>query len=111
MDLVNEMLQHFFGDREIGDYAFLQRPDSGDITRGTPEHGFCLCADRGDAFGTSGSTVLANCDDGWFVEDNTLAAHVDQGVCSSQIYREVIGKYTQKASEHGGANSWLTQKT
>ena len=87
MHLVDKVLQHLLGHREVGDHAFLHRADGGDIGRRAAEHLFRLLADGRYRFRTSRSAVLADRDDRGFVEHDALVACIDQGVGGTQIDR------------------------
>ncbi len=97
--LVDEVLQHLLGDREVGDDAFLQRADGGDVVRRAAEHLLGFFADRGHRFCAAGTAVLANGDHGWFVQHDALAAGIDQGVGGAQVDGQVVREHTANASK------------
>jgi hypothetical protein len=48
--------------------------------------------DGGDALRAAGAAVLADGDHRGFVEDDALAAHIDEGVGRAQVDRQVVGE-------------------
>ena len=50
MHFLDEMLDHFLGDVEIGDNAIAHRPDRFDIARRLAQHQFGFRPDRLDVF-------------------------------------------------------------
>ena len=51
MDFADEVTKHRFCDVEIGNDAVFHGTNGNDITRRTPEHFFCVSADRFDLIG------------------------------------------------------------
>src|SRR5215470_9235782 len=96
MHLGDEVMQHLFGDVEVGDDAVLERPDGDDVARRSTEHRLRLVSD-----GQNGVVGLMDRDDRGFVEHDPFAADVHQGVRSSEIHREVIREHPgQQVVEH-----------
>ncbi len=107
MHLVDEVLQHFFADAEVGDDAILHRADGVDVARGTAQHALGLGADSHDAFLIA---VAANGDHRRLVQDDAAIAHVNKGIGSAQVDRQIAGKHATQFLEHWrralGANAW-----
>ena len=80
MHLVNEVLEHLLGDREVSDYPILQGPDRLDVSGGSTQHALGRISHRGDALDLTGATFLTDRDDRRLVEHDALAAGVDQSV-------------------------------
>ena len=73
--LLDEVVQHLFGDFEVGDDAVLHGLDGHDVAGRAAQHLLGFFADR---FHLAG--VFVDGDDGGLVDDDALAARVDQGV-------------------------------
>ena len=73
--LLNEVVQHFLGDLEVGDDAVLHRLDGDDIAGSAAKHLLGLFANRLHFAG-----IFVDGDDGGLVDDDAFAARVDQGV-------------------------------
>jgi hypothetical protein len=73
--LLNEVVQHLFGDFEIGNHAIFHRLDGDDIAGGAAKHLLGLFANRLDLAG-----ILVDGDDRRLIDDNAFAARVHQGV-------------------------------
>ena len=86
MNLVDEVLQHFFGVREIGDDAVLHRPHGGDVPRGPSEHLLCLRTDREHDF-LAAAWLALHSDDRGFVEDDSPRLDVNQGIGGAKVDR------------------------
>jgi hypothetical protein len=100
MDHLDELLEHLLGHREVGDDAVLHRPDGFDVARHLAEHRLGFGADRLDGLLAVGAAFVADGDDGRLVEDDPLAAHVDQRVGGAEVDREVRREIATKGSEH-----------
>ena len=98
--LVNEVLQHLFGHREVGDHTVLQWPDGLDVARRTSKHALRGLADRRDALAAPVPVSLTDGDDGWLVQYDPGAARIDECVGGAEIDREIIGEQTPKTLEH-----------
>jgi hypothetical protein len=93
---VDEVLQHLFRDGEIGDDAVFQWPDGGDVARRAAQHELGLGTDRGNALRAAGTPVLADGDHRRFVQDDPLAADVDQRVGRAEIDGEIVGEQAKE---------------
>ncbi len=89
MDLADEVLDHFFGDFEVGDNAVAQGSDRVDVAGCAPEHQFRVFADGEHLLA---ALVLDESDDRRLVEDDAPAADVDQRVGGSEVDRHVGGQ-------------------
>ena len=90
MYFLNEVPEHLLSYIEISDNTVLQRSDGRDVAWGSAEHAFCVYANRFNRF----STVLmsTNCNDGRFIQNNTLPTHVNERIRCTQVNREIPGK-------------------
>lgn len=98
VDLVDEVLQHLLADAEIRDHAVFHRTDGGDVARGTAEHALGLGAHGDDALLAA---MAANGDHGRFVQDDAALAHINKGIGSTQVDRQIAGKHATQFFEHG----------
>ena len=97
-----KVLQHLLGDREVGDNAVFQGADRGDVAWRAAQHVLGFGAHSfDDPAATAG--IFANRYHRRFVEDDAVAARVDEGIGGAKVDRQVIGKITQDVLEHGGA--------
>src|SRR5580698_8130326 len=99
MNLVDEVLEHLLRVGEVGDDAILHRAHGVDVPRGATEHALGFRANGHNDLATARGLIL-NGDDRGFVEYDALVAHVDQGICSTQVDRQITGKVTAKTFEH-----------
>ena len=90
--LLDEEPQHLLGRVEVGDHAVLERPDRGDVVRGAADHPLGLVADRQDLAG-----ARVQRDDARLVEQDALAAHVDERVGGPEVDGHVA---TDEAVRH-----------
>ena len=87
MHFAYEVLQHFFGNGEVGYDAVFQGADGFDVARRTAQHAFGFKADRGDGLGAAGVATTTDGDYRGFVQDNALAAYINQRIGRAQIDR------------------------
>src|SRR5450631_970150 len=92
--LLDKVIQHLFGDLEVGDNAVLHRLDGDDVARRTAQHLFRLFADRLYLTG-----VLVDRNDRGFVDNNALAPCVDEGVGRPQIDRKIAGEHAKQRAQ------------
>jgi hypothetical protein len=76
------------------------KSDGLDVARHLAEHRLGFGADRLDGLLAVGAAFVADGDDGRLVEDDPLAAHVDQRVGGAEVDREVRREIATKGSEH-----------
>jgi hypothetical protein len=88
----DELLEHLFGDGEVGDHAILHRADRLDIAGHLAQHLLGFLADRLDRLLAVRAAFLADRDHRWFVQHDAEAAHVDQGVRGAQVDGQVVRK-------------------
>jgi hypothetical protein len=100
MDHLDELLEHLLGDREVGDDAVLHGPDGFDVAGHLAQHGLGFGADGLDGLLAVGAAFMADGDDGRLVENDALAAHVDQRVRSAKVNGQVRREIATKGSEH-----------
>ncbi|MCY1424184.1 hypothetical protein D9M71_399210 [compost metagenome] len=98
MNLVDEVLQHLFADAEVGDHAVLHRTNGGNVARGTTEHALGFGTDGHHAFLAA---VTADGDHRRFVQDDAALAHINEGIGSAQVDRQITGKHATQFFEHG----------
>src|SRR5690606_24470774 len=106
MHHADELLEHLLGDREVGNDAILHGPNGLDVAWHAAQHHFGLVAYCLDALLAIGTTFMANGDHGWLIEDDAFAAHVNQRVSGTQVYRQVAGKITAQETKHGKLINW-----
>jgi hypothetical protein len=99
MHLLDEVLQHLLGDREVRYHAVLQRADGRDVARRAAEHVLGLGADGLDLLAAARG-FLAYGDHGRLVEHDALAAHVDQRIGRAKVDRQVVGEIAPEFLEH-----------
>ena len=73
------------------------RPMRGDVAGGAAEHALGLGADGGDL---AHAISVAHRDDRRLVEDDALAADVDEGVGGAQVDRQVVREQAAQVLEH-----------
>jgi len=89
-------VEHLLGHVEVGDDAVLQRPDRDDVARRAPEHRLGFVTD-----GEHRVVRLVDRDDRRLVEDDALAAHVDERVRRAEVDGEVVREHSgQQVVEH-----------
>ena len=98
--LADELLQHLLGDGEVGDDAVLHRADHGDLPWRLAKHVLGARADGLDRFFGVRPAFHADRDDRRLVEDDALAALVNQRIGRAEVDREVIGKITAQKTKH-----------
>ncbi len=98
--LADEVLEHLLGVGEVGDDAVLHRPDRGDVPRRAAEHVLGLHADRDDDLAAAARFVLDG-DHRRLVEDDALAADVDERVRRAEVDGDVAGEVAAEVLEHG----------
>ena len=92
--LLDEVIEHLFGDFEVGDDAVLHGLDGHDVAGGAAQHLLGLFA---DGFHFTG--VLVDGDDGGLVDDDALAGGEDQGVGGAEIDGQVAGKHAEERAQ------------
>ena len=107
MHLADEILEHFAGDGEIGDDAVLHGAYGLDRTRRTPEHAFGLDAHRQHTAVVARSEVLAYRHHRRFVQDDALAAYIDEGIGCAEIDGKIAREVTAQALEHSGKGTFI----
>ncbi len=80
MNHFDELLQHLFGDREVGDHAVLHRANRLDVAGHLAEHLLGFLADRLDRALAVGAAFLPDRNDRGLIEHDAFAAHVDQRI-------------------------------
>src|SRR5256885_16581572 len=85
VDLLDELLEHLLGDREVGDHAVLHRPDGDDVARRLAEHLLRFLADGLNRFFPVRTGFLSDRHDGRFIEHDALAADVDEGIGRAEV--------------------------
>src|SRR5690606_31984608 len=97
MHLVDEVLEHFFADAEVGDHPILHRADGIDVARRTTEHALGFGAHCNHTFLIA---AAANGYDRGFVKHDAAFAHINQGIGCAQVDREIAGKHATQFLEH-----------
>ena len=99
MHLADEVLDHVFGNVEIGDHAIAQRTNRLDVAGRAAQHLLCLVA-HGQ------NLVLAligrDRDHGRFVQHDAAPLDVNQRVGRAEIDGDIGGKEIEQFLEHRG---------
>ncbi len=99
MHFADKVLQHLFGDGEIGDHAVFHRPDGGKIVGCAAQHPLGVRAHRRDGANPP-NRVLIDGDHRGFVEDDAASPNINQRVSGPQIDREIVGELAAQPFEH-----------
>jgi len=91
---LDEVLQHFFGDFEVGDDAILQGADGRDVAGRPAEHALGVHAHSNHRLGCAGST---NGDHRGLVKHDTALRHINQRVGGTEVDSEIGGEHPKKA--------------
>jgi hypothetical protein len=83
MHLADEVLDHLFGDFEIGDDAVAHGPDRLDVAGRAAQHHLGVVADRADLL--LAALDHGDGDDRGLVEDDAASLHIDQRVRRAEI--------------------------
>src|SRR5690606_5687728 len=92
--LADQMVQHGFSHVELADHAVAYWTDDQDFTGILSPHFFRTCAHFQRA-----ACFLFKCNERRFVDNNTLAAHTDEGIGCSQIDANVQREQAKKIIE------------
>jgi len=92
--LLDEVIQHLFGDFEVGDDAVLHGLDGHDVAGGAAQHLLGLFA---HGFHLAG--VLVNGYNGRLVDNDALAGREDQRVGGAQINGQIAGKHGEERAK------------
>jgi hypothetical protein len=90
------MLDHLFGDVDVGDDAITQRSNRLDLIGGLAHHELGIVADRLDSLDAVDGLDR---DHGWLVEDHAAAADIDDGVSRAEVDCHVVGRKLQKTQK------------
>ena len=109
VDLLDEEAQHLLGRLEVGDHAVLERPDGGDVVGRAADHPLGLVA-HGEDLARGG----VQRDDAGLVEQDSLAADVDEGVGGAEVHGhvpadEAVRHCAAALEEDGAAGKGVTQ--
>lgn len=96
----DELLEHLLGHREVGDHAVLHRTDGVDVAGHTAEHLLGGVADGVNRGLSVGTALLADGNNAGFIQDDALAAHVDERVGGAEVNGKVIGEVIAEESKH-----------
>ena len=98
LHLLDEALDHFLGDFEVGDDAIAHRADGLHVDRRLAKHHLGFLADRVNDL----AAVLVHIgNDRGFIELDAVTLHVDQRVRRPQVDRHVRGHQAEEFAEHG----------
>ena len=99
MHLVNEVLDHRFGDFNVSNHAVTQRADGFDIARCLPHHQLGVVANGLDLLNAVDGL---NGDHRGFVEHDAAAAHINDRVRSAEVNCHILRHHLEQAGkEHG----------
>ena len=102
MRLLDEIIQHLFGDFEISDDAVFHWFNGDDIAGRTPEHFLRLLTHRFDL-----ACIFVQGHDRRFIYDNALALRVHKGIGGAQIDGKIGRKKAKKRAElHSEISGW-----
>ena len=87
VSLLDEVRQHFFRDREIGNDAIFHGPDSHDIARRTTKHILGFFADSFDLV-----CDFVDGNDRRLVDHDAATFSIDQGVRCTEVNRQIAGE-------------------
>ncbi len=76
----DELLEHLFSHRKVGDDTVLHRSNGADVARNTPKHLLGFPADGMNRSFTVRTSFLTNGNDTRFVEDNSLSTHINERI-------------------------------
>ena len=93
--LLDEVLEHLLRHAEVGDHAVLEGTNRGDVPRRPAEHVLRFLT-NGLEYLAAAAGLLPDRDDGRLVENDALAADVDQGVSGAEIDGQIVGKIPEK---------------
>jgi len=88
VDLVDEVLDHQFGDVKIGDNTVFHGTDRFDVAGGLPDHLLGLTSDGQDTL--LSVFVDLDGDNGGFVDADTLTFYQNKDVGCSQVDRQIF---------------------
>src|SRR5204863_3102903 len=94
VDFLNELFEHLLGDGEIGYDAIFHRAYGCYVTRRSTKHLLCSQPYFLDDFFAVRSALLPDCDDRRFIQHDTLAADIDQGIGSAEVDCQIVREVT-----------------
>ena len=97
---LEQQADHALRDLEVGDRAAAQRADGDDVAGRAPDHLPRLVAHREHVVGAA-----VQRDDGRLVEDDALAARVDERVGGAEVDGEVAGQRESSSADRRGDRS------
>ena len=97
MNLANEMLDHFFGDFEIGDHTVPHRPDRLDVARRAAKHHLGLLADGKHLLL---SALFNDGDNRRFVQNDPPAFDIDESVRRAEIDCHIGREHAEQTGKH-----------
>ena len=100
MHLFDELLEHLLGDSEVGNHAVFHRSNGSNVAGRFTQHLLGFLADGLNGFLGVGAAFLAYRDDRGFVQNDALAADIDQGIRGAKIDRKIVREVTAEKSEH-----------
>ena len=92
--LLDEIVQHLFGDLEVGDHPVLHGLDGHDVARGAAQHLLGFLAHRLHL-----ARVFVDGHDGGLVDHDALARRIYQRVGGSQVDCQVTGKHAEQRTQ------------
>ena len=99
MDLADEVLDHFFGDFEVGDHAIAKGPNGFHVTRCSAQHLLGIDAHGVDDLATAN---IAQGNHRRLIQHNALTLHVNQGVGGAKVYGDVVRDGAEEGRNHDG---------
>src|SRR5690606_8955650 len=100
-----ELLEHLLGNGEVGDYTVFHGPYGIDVAGNATKHLLSLVPDSLNDLLAAWPAFLANGNNRRFIEHDTFAPDVDQGVGCTEVDCHIAGEITAEESEHGSQRS------
>src|SRR5690606_20139792 len=101
VDHANELLEHLLGHGEVGNDAVFHGADRFNIARHPAQHLLGLAPDCLNDLLAAWPAFLADGNHRRFIEHDTFAPNVNQGVGGTEVDRHIAGEITAEKSEHG----------
>ncbi len=92
MHLANKVLNHFFGNFEVGDHAIAQRANGLDVSRRPAQHHLRLVPNSQDLFL---AFHISDGDHRRLVQNNTAPLHIDECIGRAEVDCHIGGQKTE----------------
>ena len=105
----HELLEHLFGDREVGNHAVLHRADGLHVAGNLAQHQLGLAAHGRDGALAARGRVGPDRHHRRLVQHDALALGIDQGVGRSQVDGQVVRKVFLDETEHDDTSLYVSE--